>query len=737
MTPLLDIEGILAAGRQQTGTKAFHMAMLKENGLTVPRTWCVPASVYEGYLADTGLRDRIMVELNRKAFERMRWEEIWDVALRIRNFFLNTPLPASLENRLTRALASACGDFPVAVRSSAPGEDEKASSFAGLHASFLNITSADSILTHVKLVWASLFSDAALLYRRELKLAVEKSTMAVLIQELIPSDCAGVFFSQNPSDRSQMLIEAVWGLNQGLVDGDIDPDRWHLDRDSGRIAAHHAPERSHCMRAGTGGVEQVALPQAMADTPPLAPAMIDQVWKTGRRLETLFGQPQDMEWTFRGNRFYVLQSRAITTAVSKDTDDKRTWYLSLHRSYDNLRALYDRIEHRLIPEMIQTAADLGRIDLSALPTSDLCAEIAHRQAVYDHWVKVYWADFIPFAHGIRLFGQVYNDAVKPADPYEFMTLLENTGLKSVRRNTLLEQLAECIRTDPALGRTLAQHGRAPSDHPFSRLLADFIDEFGDLSCTTGTGNECQYGDTAIIRILLAYARRPAKSPSPSDPGALEDAYLQAFAPDRQEYARDLLHLGRESFRLRDDDNIHLGRIEARLHEAVQEGQVRLSAPGADPADLACLTNIPALAAEALSAGRNPASVTSGNTGAGDPDAVSDRWFRARQIVGHPAGQGIARGTARVIRDPGDLTEFTEGEVLICQGVDPNMTFVIPLAAAVVEERGGMLIHGAIIAREYGLPCVTGADRILEYIQTGDRVTVDGYSGIVTCETDPI
>jgi pyruvate,water dikinase len=444
-----------------------------------------------------------------------------------------------------------------------------------------------------------------------------------------------------------------------------------------------------------------------------------------------------MEWTFWQDRFYVLQSRAITTALSKDTDDKRTWYLSLHRSYDNLKALYDKIEHRLIPEMIQAAEDLGRIDLTALSPSDLCAEIDRRQAVYDHWVKVYWADFIPFAHGIRLFGQVYNDAVKPADPYEFMTLLENTGLKSVRRNTLLEELAECIRTDPGLARTLTQHGRAPADHRFSRLLADFIDEFGDLSCTTGTGNECQYGDTAIIRILLAYARRPAKTPAPSDPGSLEDTYLKAFAPDRQTYAKDLLHLGRESFRLRDDDNIHLGRIEARLHEAVQEGQARLSAPEADPADLVCLSNIPALGAGALNTGAVPGSGTSNNAEARDPDAVSDRWFRARQIVGHPAGQGIARGTARVIRDPGDLTDFTEGEVLICQGVDPNITFVIPLAAAVVEERGGMLIHGAIIAREYGLPCVTGADRILEYIRTGDQVTVDGYLGIVTCETDPL
>ncbi len=64
MTPLLDIEGILAAGRRQTGTKAFHMARLKETGFTVPRTWCIPTPVYQAYVTDTGLRDRIMIELN-------------------------------------------------------------------------------------------------------------------------------------------------------------------------------------------------------------------------------------------------------------------------------------------------------------------------------------------------------------------------------------------------------------------------------------------------------------------------------------------------------------------------------------------------------------------------------------------------------------------------------------------------------------------------------------------------
>jgi len=109
-----------------------------------------------------------------------------------------------------------------------------------------------------------------------------------------------------------------------------------------------------------------------------------------------------------------------------------------------------------------------------------------------------------------------------------------------------------------------------------------------------------------------------------------------------------------------------------------------------------------------------------------PSAVS-----ARQLTGQPAGPGLARGPARIVAGSADLAAFHPGDVLVCDAVDPNMTFIVPLAAAVVERRGGMLIHGAIIAREYGLPCVTGVVDATRRIRTGDRLTVDGYLGIVT------
>lgn len=117
---------------------------------------------------------------------------------------------------------------------------------------------------------------------------------------------------------------------------------------------------------------------------------------------------------------------------------------------------------------------------------------------------------------------------------------------------------------------------------------------------------------------------------------------------------------------------------------------------------------------------------------GNSPPTEEKGFRVspRQLTGQPAGHGLAKGKARVIRNREDLFSFRSGEILVCDAIDPNMTFVVPLAAGIVERRGGMLVHGAIIAREYGLACVTGIPDATSLIRTGDTLTVDGYLGIV-------
>ena len=298
MKPVLKIQDLIYEGINQVGGKAFCLAKIHEQGVIVPRTFCIPCRVYETYLTHTRLKDRILLEINRKPFKQLRWEEIWDISLRIRNLFLTTPIPQHIRKDLSLLIRGYCGDTPFAVRSSAPGEDDQASSFAGLHDSFLNIIGTDDIIKHVKLVWASLYSDAALLYRKELGLDIHKSQMAVVLQELIPSDRSGIFFGMDPSNSTESVIESVYGLNQALVDGDIEPDRWALNRSSCKILRHIEPIRNQYAIPTGDGVDFADLPMEKAQRPPLNHQEVYQVWEAGKKLETMFGRPQDMEWTF-------------------------------------------------------------------------------------------------------------------------------------------------------------------------------------------------------------------------------------------------------------------------------------------------------------------------------------------------------------------------------------------------------------------------------------------------------
>jgi pyruvate,water dikinase len=531
-----------------------------------------------------------------------------------------------------------------------------------------------------------------------------------------------VVFTKNPNDENQGIIESVYGLNQGLVDGTVEPDRWIMDRSRNTIVSHTPSERKHWIIPSQNGVRLAELPVEKSAHPPLTPQEVNFVFETARRAEDSFKIPQDVEWTYDGDSLVLLQSRPITTLRSDKPEDERGWYLSLHRSFDNLKNLRRKIEDELIPGMIAAAESLSAIDPIGLPDQELAAEIRKRWEINHKWVNIYWADFIPYAHGVRLFGQVYNDALQPDDPYEFIDLLANTDMASIGRNNMLMDLAGIIRSDEQLAEKLNREDDASLDAKFRSMIDEFIEKFGDLSCAVTGGKNCVLGTGPLYRLLLEMADHPAQTGGRDKKNRinrLQQNYLNSFDNDQKEWAEELLELARSSYQLRDDDNIYLGRIEAQLLTAVQEAKRRLEYPSSLQ-DSDILKQV----LEDVDFGTESRKSVPVATATGDK-------LQARQLLGQPAGPGIAKGKARVIRKHSDLADFRHGEVLVCDAVDPNITFVVPLAAAVVERRGGMLIHGAIIAREYGLPCITGIPDATILIETGDEISVDGYLGIVT------
>lgn len=676
----------------------------------------------------------------------MRWEELWDISEKIKHMFTQTPFPGEMEKELEEGLASYFGDKAVAVRSSAPGEDSANTSFAGVHASYVNIRGARAILRHLRLVWASLWSDAALLYRKEMGLDILSSSMAVLVQEMVEGRVSGVAFGENPDNESEAVIEAVYGLNRGLVDGTVEPDRWALVRKTRRIKTYMPAEREKAVFSGEEGTELKALPETFQKNPPLTPAEVLEVFELVRKTENLFGVPQDIEWTFRGSTLYILQARPITTLQQEDRDEKRRWYMSLRRSFENLKELRKAIEEKYIPAMQAEARELEREKIEKLPDSALAGAIERRAEIYRKWYEIYWEEFIPFAHGARLFGKVYNETLNPEDPYEFADLLSGTEMLSLERNRKLEEISEKLRKSPELMKATKEQIEAeetvPEERPeieaerkavteFKEELESFISRYG------GSYSESPGAKKGLYRLLLEMALHPPVPIPEEKKGCdqiqhLKEKYLSGFEDKNKKCAAELLDLGRASYRLRDDDNIYLGKIEAELKRAFLEGRKRVIERGPEEAWLPEVQafSAPELTAELTKTLRDP--------------SYSPKWkkqpqkskiFRVkvkpRQLLGNPSGRGVAEGFARVILKEADIFNLKTGEVLVCDAVDPNMTFIVPLCSAIVERRGGMLIHGAIIAREYGIPCITGVPDATELIKNGDYLAVDGYLGIVT------
>lgn len=721
MNLVIPLRSIPEAGIHRVGGKAFSLGLLFRQGVLVPETLCITTEAYEMYVRTTGLLERISLELSRKDFGDMRWEELWDASLRIRSMFLNTAMPPPLVNRLKEAIEEVFHDRKVAVRSSVPLEDSTRASYAGLHESYLNVGGIYSILDHIRLVWASLWSDAALLHQKDLGLDVHHSTMAVTIQGLVVGERSGVFFGRNPTDASQAVIEAVYGLSQGLAEGSVEPDRWIIDRTDGRVISHTRAARDTIMVMDSGGISLTRLPDELAEVPPLDNETVQEIAGLGRMAEGLFGTPQDIEWAMEGPHLFVLQARPITAAGGAEQGDERSWYRGLTRSYASLRQLWSRIEKDLVPEMVSVAGCLTDEGLVHLTDASLADEIERRHETCVEWERAYRRYFIPFAHGMRLFGRFYNDTVRPHDPYEFMDLLRSSDLLSIKRNSRLEELACLVRRNPLLADAL-ESGELSGFPDFRALLHAFIESFGDLPGPSPGGLQ---GSKVLLRVILQLAISQMNNAHPQvrPMEYLEEYYLSFFPEDRQAVARDLLRLARASYRLRDDDKIYLDRIKVHLRAALDEARTRIG------------ERFPGIRDEEVPAAlRDPRYRPSAREDASEAHTPVQFEVRMRQLMGQPAGSGVAAGVARVLRSDTDISSFRAGEVMVCDAIDPTMTFMVPLACAIVERRGGMLIHGAIIAREYGLPCVTGVPHAVSVIRTGDVLTVDGHLGIVTIST---
>ena len=297
-------DDITAGDTARVGGKGANLGECARAGLPVPPGFCVSTDAYREATCDvTGLLTADAARGNAAA---------------ARERVLGLPLPESVRSAVSEAYTR-LGEPPVAVRSSATAEDLAEGSFAGQQDTYLGVIGIEAVLDAVRRCWSSLWTDRAVDYRHQHGVPDDGLALAVVVQEMVPTNTAGVLFTRDPvtGDNTTMLASSSYGLGESVVAALVTPDTFTLSRDPAAIVAREiGSKQTRIDQTPDGGTTTTDVPAADRARPSLTDADLMRLIELGERVETHYGTGQDIEWAFAGPDLYLLQARPITTSTS-------------------------------------------------------------------------------------------------------------------------------------------------------------------------------------------------------------------------------------------------------------------------------------------------------------------------------------------------------------------------------------------------------------------------------------
>ncbi|MFT3886748.1 MAG: PEP/pyruvate-binding domain-containing protein [Arachnia sp.] len=838
-----------AASLALLGGKGANLVRLRDAGFPVPPFVVLGTDEYLAFVTEHGLAAEIAEALaagQESASERIR------AAFR-------RPLSEAQRGRIASALET-LGGGPVAVRSSATAEDLPDASFAGQQDTFLDVQGIDEVLSAVVECWSSLWTERAIAYRESHGVDHAAVSLAVVLQEMVPADASGVLFTADPLSgrRDRVVVDAVLGLGEQLVSGQVVPDHYELDG-AGAVTTWQVH----------GEVSALTMPQLRA------------LGALGRRVAAAFGAPQDIEWTRVGDELRLVQSRPITSLYPvPDGPDDALWFS--FGAFQGMLEPLTPLGQDTIGAVVSAAGTLfgGRSGYGENPYL--------RPAGERLWIRL--DDVLRTSIGRRLAPLV----LAAADPNGAAVLREISEEKgypvrhgSTRRTLrrvfpfargLVPHLLRAVRRPDRARRAidiraaeivallderLAAAGRLTDGHARAVARVDAVDAFAASALPSllplfapvmaiggagtlrlralirsagvpdadrralGTLRALPGNVTTEMDLALWHATQAVRDDEASraafaaDPEALATRFLRGELPPRAQAALDAF-MARYGMRGVGEIDLGVERWRERPEGVLRSVQSYLTlAPEDAPdaayersareatADLALLARSSGLVRGAqvrflgsriralFGARETPKFVLVQGLGllreafrqtgadlvargvledaddvfflhlpelvpAFDGGSLAERVAERRQVrvrearrrrvpvalvgdgralfegtsagsadlTGMGVSPGVVEGVARVVDHP-ESAALEPGEILVCRGTDPAWTPLFLTAGGLVTEVGGLMTHGSVVAREYGLPAVVGVVGATERIPTGRRIRLDGSTGAIT------
>jgi pyruvate,water dikinase len=312
------------------GKKCANLGEMTRMGLRVPPGFALTLALYEKFLQDSGLGERLaryigaLEDPKDGGVERLR-----EVSSELRGMIQNEPMPKSVANLIRKHYKELCKradipDLPVSVRSA--GVESR----PGMFETYLNIEGKEEVVAHVQKVWASAFTPRAIAFRVSKGLPIDCDMLGVAVVKMVNVKAAGIGFTIDPvtGDDSKVIIEANWGLGEGVVSGVENVDRWSVDKRTFKIVERSIGKKTKCVINLKKGADWCEVEPDKQGEPCLSDEEIKAVAGVAIRLEQKLGTPQDMEWAVdtdlpTGKNVFLLQTRPAKTVAKKTAPESK------------------------------------------------------------------------------------------------------------------------------------------------------------------------------------------------------------------------------------------------------------------------------------------------------------------------------------------------------------------------------------------------------------------------------
>jgi rifampicin phosphotransferase len=373
-TPLVLALDDASATLEQVGGKGASLARMAAAGLPVPPGFHITTAAYRRFVTENGLQEEILAAVAPVAADQPATLE--EASRKIGQLFARSVMPDDIAGAIRQAYnefptinkespsinraptmnrGATGGDLPVAVRSSATAEDLPEMSFAGQQETYLNMHGEAMVLDAVKRCWASLWTARAIGYRARQGIAQEEVSLAVVVQELVPADAAGILFTANPltGARDQVMINAAWGLGEAIVGGQVTPDSFVVGKASGKIIEQEISEKDVMTVRTLEGTREEPVPVEKRTATVLTAEQAAELARVGVQIEDLYGRPMDIEWALHDGHVSVVQARPITALPEPDAGSQVTpaaeWHLPNPKGHYMRSSVFELLPDPLSP----------------------------------------------------------------------------------------------------------------------------------------------------------------------------------------------------------------------------------------------------------------------------------------------------------------------------------------------------------------------------------------------------